>query len=99
MKDELYKQYWDRWMKYNAQHKAIMEFVAEYGPSASLSEVLRAVTKKEDEASNNIIEIDTERDKVLKETAEKKGTDWVISQLAQGVSTSELIDAYNAGKI
>lgn len=86
-------------MKYNAQHKAIMEFVAEYGPSASLSEVLRAVIKKEDEASNNIIEIDTERDKVLKETAEKKGTDWVISQLAQGVSTSELIDAYNAGKI
>ena len=24
----------------------------------------------------------------------KKGTDWVISQLAQGVSTAELIDIY-----
>lgn len=99
MKDELYKQHWEQWMKYNAQHKAIMEFIAEYGPLASLSEVLRAVTKKEDDASNNIIEIDAERDKVLKEIDEKKGTDWIISQIAWGVSTSELIDAYNAGKI
>lgn len=38
--------------------------------------------QKEDETNKNIIEIDAERDKVLKETAEKKGTDWVISQLA-----------------
>ena len=99
MKDELYKQYWDQWMKYNAQHKAIMEFIAEYGPSTSLSEVLRIVSQKEDETNKNIIEIDEERDKVLKEIDEKKGTDWVISQIDWGVSTTELIDAYNAGKI
>ena len=94
MKDELYKQYWDQWMKYNAQHNAIMEFIAEYGPSASLSEVLRTVSQKEAAAGNGIDEIDTERNTVLKEIAEKKGTDWVISQIAQGVSTSELIDIY-----
>lgn len=99
MKDEVYKQHWEQWMKYNAQHKAIMEFIAEYGPLASLSEVLRAITKKEDEVSNSIIEIDAERDKILKEIDEKKGTNWVISQFAWGVSASELIDAYNAGKI
>lgn len=99
MKDELYKQYWDQWMKYNAQHKAIMEFIAEYGSSTSLSEVLRIVSQKEDETNKNIIEIDEERDKVLKEIDEKKGTDWVISQIAWGVSLTELIDAYNAGKI
>ena len=99
MKNELYKQHWDQWMKYNAQHKAIMEFIAEYGPLASLSEVLQAVTKKEDDANNSIIEIDAERNNVLKEIDEKKGTGWVISQIACGVSTSELIDAYNAGKI
>lgn len=99
MKDELYKQHWEQWMKYNAQHKAIMEFIAEYGPLASLSEVLRAVTKKEDEASNGIIEIDAERDKVLKEIDEKMGTNWVISQFAWGVSPTELIEAYHAGKI
>ena len=57
------------------QHKAIMEFIAEYGPLASLSDVLRTVSQKEDEACKNIIEIDTERDKVLKEIDEKKGTD------------------------
>ena len=89
MKDELYKQHWDQWMKYNAQHKAIMEFIAEYGPLASLSEVLRTVSQKEDEASKNIIEIDAERDKVL----------WIISQIAWGVSPTELIEAYHAGKI
>ena len=99
MKDELYKQNWDQWMKYNAQHKAIMEFITEYGPLASLSEVLRTVSQKEDEASKNIIGIDAERDKVLKEIAEKKGTDWVISQIAWGVSPNELIEAYHAGKI
>ena len=55
MKDELYKQHWEQWMKYNAQHKAIMEFIAEYGPLASLSEVLRAITKKEEEASGKAI--------------------------------------------
>lgn len=99
MKDELYKQNWDQWMKYNAQHKAIMEFIAEYGPLASLSEVLRTVSQKEDKASKNIIGIDAERDKVLKEIAEKKGTDWVISQIAWGVSPTELIEAYHAGKI
>ena len=98
MKDELYKQNWDQWMKYNAQHKSIMEFIAEYGPLASLSEVLRAVTKKEDEASKNIIEIDAERDAVLKEIEEKMGSNWVISQIAWGVSSTELIDAYHAGK-
>lgn len=81
------------------QHKAIMEFIAEYGPLASLSEVLQTVSQKKDEACKNIIEIDAERDKVLKEIDEKKGTDWVISQIAWSVSTSELIDAYNAGKI
>lgn len=99
MKDELYKQHWDQWMKYNTQHMAIMEFIAEYGPSASLSEVLQAITKKEDEASNSIIEIDAEHDKVLKEIDKKKGANWVISQIAWGVSTSELIEAYHAGKI
>lgn len=69
-----------------------MDFIAEYGPSASLSEVLRVVIKKEDAACNGIDEIDAERNTVLKEITEKKGTDWVISQLAQGVFTSELID-------
>lgn len=28
------------------QHKAIMEFIAEYGPLASLSEVLQTVSQK-----------------------------------------------------
>ena len=75
------------------------EIIAEYGPLVSLSEVLQAVTKKEDEANNSIIEIDAERNNVLKKIDEKKGTNWIISQIACGVSTSELIDAYNAGKI
>ena len=53
-----------------------MEYIAEYGPLASLSEVLQTVSqKKKDEACKNIIEIDAERDKVLKEIDEKKGTD------------------------
>lgn len=52
-----------------------MEFIAEYGPLASLSEVLQTVSQKKDEACKNIIEIDAERDKVLKEIDEKKGTD------------------------
>ena len=99
MKDKLYKQYWDQLLKYEAQHKTILKFIAEYGPSASLSEVLRAVIKKEDAASNGIDNIDAERDTVLKEIIEKKGSEWVISQIAQGVSTSELIDTYNTGKI
>lgn len=100
MKDELYKQHWDQWMKYNAQHNAIMRFITEYGPLASLSEVLRTIIQKEDEASKNIIGIvDAEHDKILKEIREKKGTDWIMSQIARGVSTSELIEAYNAGKV
>lgn len=99
MKDELYKQHWKQWMKYNAQHKVIKEFITEYGSLVSLSEVLQAVIKKEDDANNSIIEIDAERNNILKEIDEKKGTNWIISQIACGVSTSELIDAYNAGKI
>ena len=32
MKDKLYKQYWDQLLKYEAQHKTILKFIAEYGP-------------------------------------------------------------------
>lgn len=99
MNRELYKKYWDEWLKHDKYHKAVMELIAEFGANHTLSEVLQSINKRQDINENKINEIYAADDKILQKILEKKGDTWVIQQIANGVSTDLMIKYYKEGKI